>query len=314
MNENIKKYLPELLEKTKKEQLILIDEKEIPYGISLKLGRAEESIKLNIYYSKKKGISKVIQSKKDNPLKPLLSEIIGAENSIKKPENQQDKIAHKWTRWIGSDESGKGDFFGPLVACAFYCDRKMESELRQWKIDDSKKIKDKEIITIAEKILQKYRNNSKILILNPVKYNQLYNKFRQQNKKLNELLAWMHSRLILDLQKGKQVDGILIDKFANDYVIKNSLKEMKKQNIMQMHKAESDIAVATASVLARYFFLKKMEEMDKKFGMKFPKGATKKVIEIGNQFKNKFGINRMSEVAKTHFKTFEQIRLMKEKK
>ncbi|MEA1972036.1 MAG: ribonuclease HIII [Candidatus Cloacimonadota bacterium] len=299
MNNTLTNYKTELLKVTEKHHFTLTNEKTIPYGVSLTFALKNESICLNIYYSKKKGISTVIKSK--SPLKSKLEAVL-AEIYISKKIN-----FHNWKRWIGSDESGKGDFFGPLVVAAFYCTNSMEKGLIKIGVKDSKKLKDNQIMKIAEKVKKLYPNNIKVIILNPQKYNEVYNKFRNQNKKLNELLAWMHSRMILDLRKKFEVDGILIDKFTNDRVIKSSIKSMKSENIMLQTKAESDIAVATASIVARYHFVKKMEELEQKFDLKFSKGASNIVISQAHNFVKKYSRDRLNEIAKLHFKTTKKI-------
>lgn len=301
MKKKLNNYLENIINIAEKYQLILEEEKEIPYGISIKFSEGSASISLKIYYSKKKGISTVISSSQNNQLLPKMKKIL-AENSM----NHNPKF-HSWKRWIGSDESGKGDFFGPLVVCAFFCTNMMESYLREIGATDSKNLKDKQISIIAEKIIAKYPRNFKVLILNPKKYNEVYLKFRDQNKKLNELMAWMHSRMILDLRKNFEVDGILIDKFTSDYVIKSAIKDMKKENIMLRTKAESDIAVASASIIARYYFVKRMAELEEKFNLKLSKGASNIVIDQSREFIKKYSKEQMNEIAKLHFKTYQKV-------
>ncbi len=102
---------------------------------------------------------------------------------------------------------------------------------------DCKLLKDTGLIKIAEKLYKSYKNNIEVLILQPVKYNELYAKFRQGNKKLNEMLAWMHARVILNLNEKHKFEGAVVDKFASDRVLIGSLKEMK--NVKLIHKVIS---------------------------------------------------------------------------
>ena len=307
MNPKVSDYLEQLLLVTTKFGLILEDRKNIQYGISLTFSNGNEIVKLNIYHSQKKGISIVIKSKKNNSAKTTMNNVL-TEIAL----SDRNKF-HNWKRWIGSDESGKGDFFGPLVVAAFFCTNTMEKPLLKLGVKDSKNLKDKQIIEIAEKVKKKYPANIKVLILNPVIYNDVYQKFKDQNKKLNELLAWMHSRMILDLRKQFKVDGILIDKFTSEKVIKSSIKAMKDENIMLQTKAESDVAVATASILARYHFVKKMDDLENLYGLKLSKGASDIVVSPANEFVKKYSINRLDEIAKLHFKTTKKVNRMEEK-
>ena len=108
-------------------------------------------------------------------------------------------------------------------------------------------------------------------------------KFRQGNKKLNEMLAWMHARVILNLNEKHKFEGAVVDKFASDRVLTGSLKDMKGVKLIHKVRAEDDIAVAAASIIARYHFLNSIKLISNKFQLEFPKGASAKVIEIGRR-------------------------------
>jgi len=144
--------------------------------------------------------------------------------------------------------------------------------------------------------------------LMPEKYNQLYANMKQQNKKLNELLAWMHGRIILNLDKRIKFDGVVIDKFASERVLRTSIKGMDKVNMLLKTKGEEDVAVATASILARYQLVMTFRSLTNKYGMEIPRGASAKVLEAGQEFASKFGKERLKEVAKTHFVTYNKIK------
>ncbi len=300
MNKELIEFVAELLEKTSKYNLHLIDEKEINYGVQLKFARENNEIPLNIYVSKKKGISTVIGGSPVNKLRPVLQKLLDKEIT-------QIGSEHDWEKWAGTDESGKGDFFGPLVVCGFILDKKKESEFKNLGVKDSKDLSDKQIETIAKKLYKYNFNNIEVIILNPEKYNELYLKFRDQNKKLNELLAWMHGRVILNLNRKHNFEGAVVDKFTGNNTLLSSLKDLKNINLIHRIKAEDDIAVASASIIARYHFLLRINDLSKKFGLEFPKGSSEKVIEIGKKFTKKYGKERLREVAKTHFKTINLI-------
>lgn len=294
-------HISNLIRNAEKEGLMLSDEREINFGVQLKFISGKYEIGLNVYHSAKKGISNVIGSAPDNPLKPVLQKILNQETT----ENPAD---HSWQIWAGTDESGKGDFFGPLVVCGFICRKAMLPSLKKMNIRDSKLIKDVEIEKIAKQLFARFMPNIETIVLMPAKYNELYLKFRDQNKKLNEMLAWMHGRVILNLKVKHNFEGAVVDRFASDKTLISSLQDLKNVELQHKIRAEEDPAVAAASIIARYLYLKKLSELSEKYELDFPKGASTRVIEMGNEFSSKFGKVRLSEVAKIHFKTYNEIK------
>ncbi|MBN1948419.1 MAG: ribonuclease HIII [Candidatus Cloacimonetes bacterium] len=285
-----------ILEQTEKSGLTLIDEIEIPYGIKLLFARSGDEIPLNLYYSDKKGISSVIGGKQQNPLKLVLNEIL---NKVMNDHRAE----HNWEVWVGTDESGKGDLFGPLVVCGFVMFREDREKLFRMGIKDSKLLSDKRITELVPEIQRKFRGRYEILSLTPLKYNQLYGQFRAQGKKLNELLAWMHGRIILNLADKFPVEGSVIDRFASESTIRSSLRDLKMKELIVIERAEqSDLAVATASLLARNFFLGKMLDLNRKFGLDFVRGSGEPAKMLLQTFISRIGKDRLPEVAKTHFK------------
>lgn len=300
MNKALIKAVSDLISKTEKAGLILSDEKEISYGVQLKFSKNDSEISLNVYYSGKKGISTVVGGSPKNPLRPLLMQIINKDAEISRAD-------HSWELWAGTDESGKGDFFGALVVCGFIVEKKDMPHLRKLGIRDSKLLRDNDIIRLAKDLHKNFRDNIELLILKPRKYNELYKKFRDGNKKLNEMLAWMHSRVILNLYKKHKFEGAVVDKFASDKTLVGSLKDMQKIKLIHKIKAEEDIAVAAASIIARYHFIESINSLSQKYGLDFPKGASTKVVKTGKEFIEKFSPEKLNEVGKLHFKTREKI-------
>ncbi|MCK4956130.1 MAG: ribonuclease HIII [Candidatus Cloacimonetes bacterium] len=301
MSSEILGFTAALIRKAERVNLKLINEKEIGYGVQLQFEKNGDKIPVNIYYSKKKGISCVIGGSPKNGLRPILQGILG------KPDEKISQEDHSWKKWAGTDESGKGDFFGALVVCGFIVEDVDVENLKKLGVKDCKLLKDDELQKVAKRLYRDYAKNIEVLMLVPSKYNDLYEKFRNNNKKLNEMLAWMHARVILNLQEKHEFEGAVVDKFASDKTLMDSLKDMKEMSLLHKIKAEEDIAVAAASIIARYHFLNSLQTISRKFNLVFPKGASKKVIEIGKEFSEKFGKDRMSEVAKTHFKTLDKI-------
>jgi ribonuclease HIII len=300
MNKILLEHISKLIRNAEKQGLLLSDEKEINYGVQLKFTSGDKEISLNVYHSAKKGISNVIGSAPDNPLKPILQKILNL-------EIDDGRLEHSWQVWAGTDESGKGDFFGPLVVCGFICRKAMLPDLKKLGVRDSKLIKDKEIETIAKQLFVRFMPNIETIVLMPSKYNELYQKFRDQNKKLNELLAWMHARVILNLNKKHDFEGAVVDKFASNRTLLSSLKDLKEINLQHKVRAEQDLAVAAASIIARYLFLKNLKTLSEQFDIGFPKGASKKVIQIANEFSSKYKKTKLIEVAKIHFKTYNEV-------
>lgn len=206
-------------------------------------------------------------------------------------------------RHIGVDESGKGDFFGPLCIAGVLTDEKTEQFFAQLGIKDSKKITDKKILELEQKIKSHAVHN--VVVISNSRYNELYEKI----KNLNKLLAWGHARVIENIAENNECDYAMSDKFGDESLIKNALmKNGKNIELKQMVRAESsDIAVAAASILARAAYVRKMNEMEIKYGLKFQKGCSDLVKKVAKDFIFKFGKEQLPEVCKTHFKTYKEL-------
>ena len=205
-------------------------------------------------------------------------------------------------KYIGTDESGKGDFFGPLVVAGVQVNDKNKNLFIELGIKDSKKLEDKKIKQLAIQI----KNNAmhSVVVINPQKYNELYLKF----KNLNKLLAWGHARVIENILDKSPCNYALADKFGDESLIKNALMTKGKNIILnQIVRAEADIAVAAASILARAEFVKRIDEMQEKYKITFSKGASSKVVEEAKTFVNKYSFERLHEIAKMHFKTVNEL-------
>ena len=206
----------------------------------------------------------------------------------------------------GVDESGKGDFFGPLVIAGVFVDEETEPVLRKLGVKDSKIIKSpKQIKAIALKIRQAVGSKFSVVAIGPAAYNRLYGDFNN----LNKLLAWGHAKVIETLlEKAPECNDVLSDKFAAEHLIKNALQERGRTiNMRQKTKAESDIAVAAASILARDRFLWFMEKLSNDAGLELPKGAGAKVSQIAEKIAREQGIESLDNLVKLHFKTYKEI-------
>jgi ribonuclease HIII len=221
--------------------------------------------------------------------------------------NPADETSHEpFSPHIGIDESGKGDFFGPLVVAAVYVDNESVNTLERLGVKDSKLIKnDNKILEIAQKIRSTVNGNFTFVAMGPEAYNRIYNKF----KNLNKLLAWGHARTLENLlEKDVKCDWALSDKFGDEKLIINTLFEKgKKIELRQQTKAESDIAVAAASILARAEFVSRMKRLEQEYNVKLPKGAGANVSKAAVCIVKEKGTATLQLVSKTHFKTYNNV-------
>ena len=197
---------------------------------------------------------------------------------------------------IGVDESGKGDYFGPLVIAACLVGPEHLAELED--VRESKKVTDAVAMRSATKI--KAVCPYSVIAIMPPKYNELY----AQIKNLNKLLAWGHARAIENVLEQRDCALVISDQFASPETVKRQLfAKGKNVELRSMVRAESDVAVAAASILARAEFLWRLRELGNSFSMELPKGAGAPVLEAGKRFVTKHGAEQLGAVAKLHFKT-----------
>lgn len=203
---------------------------------------------------------------------------------------------------IGTDESGKGDYFGPLVVAGFFLPEGQEQVLQELGVRDSKKISDNRIREISELLKAGYKYS--LVVIGPKKYNELYAKLRN----LNKLLAWAHARVIENILDEVPCTSAVTDQFGDKLFVLNSLmKRGRGIELIQRPKAEEDPAVAAASILARAEFVRRMYFLSQEIGVELPKGASPLVEEVGLNLVKKHGEAILDEVAKKHFKTTRRI-------
>lgn len=209
---------------------------------------------------------------------------------------------NSFTSHIGIDESGKGDFFGPLCIAGVYVKPEDFAILHSFGIKDSKLLTDTMICKQAALIQKQCMVH--IVKINPPKYNEIYPHF----KNLNHLLAWGHATTIDKLVERSGCQKVLIDQFANESVVEQALKRKKlKINLTQRHRGEEDLAVAAASILARYAFIEGIDQLGKTIEITLPKGCSQAVKKAGQYILRNLGENTLRNVCKQHFKTLDQI-------
>jgi len=203
---------------------------------------------------------------------------------------------------IGMDEAGKGDFFGPLCVAAMYADASGITTLLKLGVKDSKRMSDSSITKLAKKLRSEFPYTT--IRLFPKKYNELYGKF----KNLNRLLGWAHASALGDLATKTGCKKALLDQFAKDYVMESALKQKKIELAFQQKvRAEEDLVVAGASIIARSAFLDGLKVLSEEIGMELPKGAGPPVIAAAKKLVSQWGKEGLDKVAKTHFKTMAEL-------
>ncbi len=213
---------------------------------------------------------------------------------------------------IGTDEAGKGDFFGPLVTAGVYVDERAAKLLRALGVRDSKTVGDRELRVLATNIRNVVDEDGRaVIVVAPKRYNELYKQMRSEGKNLNTLLAWAHARAIEDLiGHGLRPKFILSDQFGDKRYIENRLlvdTRLSGVPLIQRHRAEADVAVAAASILARDAFLRWIDQTGKALGLTVPKGASPRVIETGRLLLGRLGADGLKDYAKVSFKTMGKV-------
>lgn len=202
---------------------------------------------------------------------------------------------------FGVDESGKGDYFGPLVVAGVYADAATAPLLRKHGCRDSKAIgSDAQIARIAAAVKATPGVAWEVLCIGPRRYNELY----AEMGNLNRLLAWGHARVIASLHaKVPSCPRALSDQFANEWVLKRALGARRVPvQLEQRPRAEQDVAVAAASILARARFVEWMQQAAQASGCELPLGCAPHVTKAARVFVQKHGTERLADIAKLHFK------------
>ena len=282
-------------------------EKDIQYGHQLVFVRGEEKVTVSIYYNKKNQFRLVWPNSK-NPLCIELMEHLGF--SGQSAQEQGARIEDLGLRdfkncWAGSDESGKGDFFGPLVVAAVAVNNETANALTLAGVRDCKELTDKKVLELEAIIKEKALAYS-VLELLPEQYNLRY----AQLKNLNTLNASGHFHALKNvLTAVPQAEGALIDQFLKDDIILNELRKVfPGKRFMQRPRAEANVAVGAASVLARAQFVRSMDDLAQQAGVaELPKGSGPVQAAVAREIAAKFGKENLTKFVKTHFVTYKEV-------
>ena len=243
-----------------------------------------------------------------NPGKKVEEKKAGEKKKEKKETYVDPKIYHSSS--IGSDEVGTGDYFGPIVVTASFVAKENIPFLEELGVKDSKKMSDEQIMEIVPKIIQKIPYQS--MILNNHEYNEKYS----EDINMNKIKAILHNKVLLKMTKQNvNYEYVIVDEFAKSYIYFNYLRKVPEvvRNITFLTKGEDkSLAVACASLISRYIFIKEFDKLSQSLGISLPKGAGVKVDEVGRQIVEKYGFEKLKEVAKLNFKNTEKIKNQKD--
>mgnify|MGYP000576315601 FL=1 len=300
-DEQFSAYLAEAKAKLSAE-LPIAAEKKINYGYQYTVKLAEAKLTLNIYNGKK-GLNIVYSG--DSAL---------AERAAALLEGRKAQAAAPATfvtdgLWAGSDESGKGDFFGSLVVAAVVVDNTTADKLRAAGVKDCKLLTDKKILEL-EDIIKASVVDYSVLELKPRVYNLRYEQVAAQGGKLNQLLGYGHvAALSRVLEKHEDCHSALIDQFTTSMVNIRVLKQRFPQcDVRQQPKAESNLAVAAASVLARAQFLHTMAALAAEAGVQeLPKGGGAQATACARELAAKYGKEALRNYVKLHFANYQRV-------
>jgi ribonuclease HIII len=287
------------------------DFKHIDYGIQFSIRNNLWKGTIRIYVNKKQQIKYDLSQIKEESIKNQIQLILEQRESsevISEIKDEKKDLDTPFIPVIGTDESGKGDYFGPLVSAGVYVNLTTKPLLEKIGVKDSKKLNDQQILNIAPNIRKICANQFAVIEISPETYNNLYNQFNSEGKNLNVLLAWAHAKAIEEVLTKVDCENALSDKFADEKFIISKLQEKGRKIVLrQEHKAEANIAVAAASILARERFLEKLNKLSTDLAIDLPKGASPKVIEQARKVVERLGENALKKIAKIHFKTTESV-------
>lgn len=275
-----------------------VRDKKIPYAI---FQAQEEDTVITLYESGKA----MFQGTSADVDAAMWGTVLDNTKEKKEEQKKKDLKYHNCSS-VGSDEVGTGDYFGPIVVTAAYVKKEDVERLEKLGVGDSKKITDEKIKKITPELIKivKYRS----MILTNKEYNEKYTK----DINMNKIKAILHNKVLYQLmtEEKPNVDYIVVDEFAREKRYYEYLEGIPniQRNITFMTKAEDkNLAVASASIISRYIFLKEFDKLCDSIHIPLPKGAGKDVDEIGEEVVEKYGEDKLKEIAKFNFKNTDRI-------
>ena len=297
--------------------LDITKEKDINYGHQFVVELCQAKLTLNIYNGKK-GLSYVFSG--DSALEGKVRELLGeckqssrSEGDYASHDVRVDDAAGASAlprgKWAGSDESGKGDFFGPLVVSAVVVDDSTAAKLAAAGVKDCKLLTDKKILQL-EDVIKSTVVDFSVLELKPKVYNLRYKQVLAQGGKLNQLLGYGHvAALSQVLERHEDCHAALIDQFTTSLVnVRELTRRFPNCVVKQQPKAEVNLAVAAASVLARARFLRTMAELAEAAGeATLPKGGGAQATACARRLADRLGKAELVNFVKLHFANYARI-------
>ena len=276
-------------------------------GTRVRITGAGAVVGLNVYPSKTGGC-KIVFDQAETPEADAIAELVAGRpsvvNSGKSAGSTIEPVLSDTVCWVGSDESGKGDYFGPLVVAAVAVTATNWRALLELGVQDSKNLTDARARGLAGEISGAFPNE--VIAVMPRRYNELWTKMGN----VNRLLAWAHARAIENvIERAPEATAAVADQFGDESLIRNALFEHgRKVQLVQIHRAERDPAVAAASILARAEFLRRLDQLSRDAGVRLPKGASAAVEAVARALVASRGPAALDGLAKTHFKTTSRVR------
>ena len=275
-----------------------VRDKKIPYAI---FQAQEEDTVITLYESGKA----MFQGTSADVDAAMWGTVLDNTKEKKEEQKKKDEKYHNCSS-VGSDEVGTGDYFGPIVVTAAYVKKEDVEKLEKLGVGDSKKITDEKIKKITPELIKivKYRS----MILTNQEYNEKYTK----DINMNKIKAILHNKVLYQLmtEEKPEVDYIVVDEFAREnryYEYLNGVPNIQR-GITFMTKAEDkNLAVASASIISRYIFLKEFDKLSDSIHIPLPKGAGRDVDRIGEEIVEKYGEDKLKEIAKVNFKNTDRI-------
>lgn len=287
-----------------KQGFYICKSKAIPYGFQVFFSKENEVYRINTYHTKNRGLS--IQYLPGNNKKN--QEIFKSVITAAIPNEAQNEWKVPYACYLGIDEAGKGDYFGPLVVAGFIYNEDYRNRLIDMGIKDSKLLIDKQIIEISSILMKEFLEKCIIKVFLPSTYNKLYEKFSASGKNLNDLLAWAHSKVLEDALKKSTLEAVLSDQFTDEKTISKALRKISSRIEIRIRtKGEDNLAVAAASILARARFLIECEKLGENLGRKIPLGSSSETVQIAKEINLQKGREILSSLVKLHFKITEKI-------
>lgn len=298
-------HLKETLKKLSAMGVSVQEQKELPYGVQLVLSGYGANCKINLYHSKKKGFSTVQAGGE----KTFLAMILRKLGVVVTPTGSVvTAVAVPPGLRAGSDEAGKGDYFGPLVVAAVTCEQSTANTLTAIGVGDSKKLSAAKVRELYEKITVMSDVRYSVCSVSPREYNRLFTAFKQKGKNSLDTLAMAHGKAFEDLFEGKEEPtAAVVDKFCEMKRLKPWLTIPVSRVELRVRAEDSEPSVAAASIIARSVYLDELSRLSSLYGVTFTPGAGASVDKLGRELVRLHGDTVLHETAKVHFANTQRI-------